>query len=80
MTKNDIINNIKKRKDLELQAHLSRQKNMSDDQKKIDREFKKYGIGDFYSKKGKQDWERGLAIKRRDTEYNSIIQNGIDNF
>ena len=80
MTKNDIINNIKKRKDLELQAHLSRQKNMSDDQKKIDREFKKYGIGDFYSKKGKQDWERGLAIKRQDTEYNSIIQSGIDNF
>lgn len=80
ISKNDIINDIKKRKDLELQAHLSRQKNMSDDQKRIDREFKKYGIGDFYSKNGKQDWERGLAIKRKDTEYNSIIQNGIDNF
>jgi hypothetical protein len=80
ISKNDITNDINKRKDLELQAHLKRQRSMTDDQRKIDREFKKYGIGDFYSKNGKQDWERGLAVKLKDTEYNSIMQDKMDNF
>ena len=35
ISKNDIINDIKKRKDLELQAHLNRQRGMTDDQKKL---------------------------------------------
>jgi hypothetical protein len=63
--------NLEVRED-EKQKQIRRIREMTEEEKDIDKQLKAHKL-DFYSKNGKEDWERGLAVTSRDDDVDNRI-------
>lgn len=71
VSREDVESEFMKVREDDKQMHLKRKRDMTEEEKEIDKLLEKYQL-DFYGKQGAEDWERGMASLKKNNNSDDL--------